>query len=55
MLFNKKFKIKKFYKNEHPGILIYDKIKKKNIYGKINVTILNKIGTDYKIKIEKRL
>ena len=51
-LLNKKFKIKKFYKNE-PGILIYDKIKKKNIYGKINVTILNKIVTDYKIKIEK--
>ena len=31
-LLNKKFKIKKFYKNEHPGILIYDKIKKKNIF-----------------------
>ena len=53
MPIKKKFKIKKTYNNEQPGILIYDKIKKKNLYGKINVTILNKIGTHYKIKIEK--
>ena len=33
--------------------MLYDKIKKKNLYGKINVTILNKIGTNYKIKVEK--
>ena len=33
--------------------LIYDKIKKKNIYRKINVIILSIIGKDYKIKIEK--
>ena len=52
-LLNKKFKIKKYYNNEHPGILINDKIKKKNIYGKINVSIMNKIGTHYKIKIEE--
>ena len=52
-LLNKRFKIKKIYNNDQPGILIYDKIKKKNLYGKINVTVLNKIGTNYKIKIEK--
>ena len=28
-------------------------MKKKNLYGKINVTIINKVGTNYKIKIEK--
>ena len=52
-LLNKKFKIKKYYNNDDPGILIYDKIKKKNIYGKINVSIIHKIGAHYKIKIEK--
>ena len=32
---------------------MYDKIKKKNLYGKINVSIVNISGTNYKIKIEK--
>ena len=52
-LLNKKYKIKKIGDDKEPGILIYDKIKKKNLYGKINVTILNKSGTNYKIKIQK--
>lgn len=52
-LLNKKFKIKKFCKDKLVGILFYDKLKKKSLYGKINVTIINKVGTNYKIKIEK--
>ena len=52
-LLNTKYKINKIGDDKEPGILIYDKIKKKNLYGKINVTILNKSGTNYKIKIQK--
>ena len=33
--------------------IIKDKIKNKNLYGKINVTILSKSGNNYKIKIVK--
>lgn len=52
-LMNKKFKIKKKGNNEKFGIIIKDKIKNKNLYGKINVTILSKSGNNYKIKIAK--
>ena len=41
-LLNKKFKIKKYYKENSAGILIYDKIKNKNLYGKVNVNIIKK-------------
>ena len=50
---NKKFKIKKKGNSENPGVLLYDKIKNKKYYGKINVRVLEKIGENYKIKIEK--
>ena len=52
-LLNKKFKIKKKGNNKKVGVLVFDKIKKKNLYGKINVTIINKSGTNYKIRIAK--
>ena len=52
-LINKKFKIKKKGNNEKFGIIIKDKIKNKNLYGKINITILSKSGNNYKIKIAK--
>jgi hypothetical protein len=52
-LLNKKFKIKKKGNSKKVGVLVFDKIKKKNMYGKINVTILNKSGSNYKIKIAK--
>ena len=52
-LLNKKFKIKKRGDNKKTGVLIYDKIKNKNSYGKINVVVLEKKGNNYKIKISK--
>ena len=52
-LLSKKFKIKKICTNKLVGILVYDKIKKKGLYGKLNVTIISIFGTNYKIKIEK--
>ena len=51
-LLNKKFKIKQFCKENKAGILIYDELKKKNIYGKVKATIKEKIGLKYKIRIE---
>ena len=53
-LLNKKFRIKKKGNSEKPGVLLYDKIKNKKYYGKINVKVLEKIGDNYKIKIEKK-
>ena len=50
-LLKTKFKIKKFFKESGAGVLVYDKIKNKNKYQKLNVTILEKSGTNYKIKI----
>ena len=32
---------------------MFDDIKKKKLYGRINITILNKIRMNFKIKIEK--
>ena len=51
-LLNKKFKIKKYCNKSRAGILIYDKIKNKKLYGKVNVTFIKKMGLKYKIKIE---
>ena len=48
----KKIKIQKKGDKKKAGVLIYDKIKNKNIYGKINITIVEKVGDKYKIKIE---
>ena len=48
----KKIKIQKKGDKKKAGVLIYDKIKNKNAYGKINITIMEKIGDKYKIKIE---
>ena len=41
-LLNKKFKIKKYYNENSAGFLIYDKIKNKNLYDKVNVNIIKK-------------
>ena len=50
-LMKAKFKIKKIFKDSNPGVVEYDKIKRKNNYQKLNVIILEKSGTNYKIKI----
>ena len=42
-LLNKKFKIKKYCNKSQAGILIYDKIKNKKLYGKVNVSIIKKL------------
>ena len=52
-LLSKKFKIKKKGDDKLVGVLIYDKIKHKNLYGKINVSVMNNYGANYKIKIAK--
>ena len=43
---------KKIFKDSSAGVLIYDKIKNKNNYQKLNVKILEKSVTNYKIEIE---
>ena len=50
-MLNKKFKIKKVGGKKKIGVLISDKIKKKTLYGKLNVRVISKNGTNYKIKI----
>ena len=52
-LMNKKFKTKNIGNKNKVGILIYDKFKKKSLYGKINVIIICKKGSNYQIKIGK--
>ena len=49
-LLKTKFKKKKKYTDLTEGVLVYDKIKNKNTYKKLNVIVLDKIGTNYKIK-----
>ena len=51
MLMKTKFKIKKYFKDPRAGVILYDKIKSKNNYQKLNVIILEKSGTNYKINI----
>ena len=52
-LLSKKFKIRKQFTENEIGILSYDRVKKGNMYGKINAIILSISGTSYKIKIVK--
>ena len=52
-VYSKKFKIKKFYNDKLKGILVHDKFIKKDLYEKINVSIINIDSINYKIKIEK--
>ena len=52
-LMKKSFKIKKKFKENSIVIIINDNIKKKTSFGKINVTVVSKIGINYKIRIEK--
>ena len=50
-LMKAKFKIKKIFKDSSQRVLEYDKIKRKKYFQKLNVIILEKLGTNYKIKI----
>ena len=52
-LLNKKFKIKKKGNNKKAWVLVYDKIKNKQIYGKINVIVNEKKGEIIKLKLRK--
>ena len=52
-VYSKKFKIKKFYNDKLIGILVHDKFIKKDLYKKINVSIINIASINYKINIEK--
>ena len=47
------FKIKKAFKETKDGILIYDKVKSKIHYSKLNVIVLGKSGSNYRIKFAK--
>ena len=48
-----KIKIKKEYKGKDVGVIIYDKMRHKKIYTKINVIIKEVKPTAYVITIEK--
>ena len=48
-----KFIIKKAFKENNDGVLIYDKVKNKINYRKLNVIVLSKNGSNYRIKISK--
>ena len=48
-----KFIIKKFFKEKKDGVLTVDKVKKKIGYRKLNVIVLGKCGSNYRIKISK--
>ena len=48
-----KFIIKKACKENNDGVMIYDKVKNKINYRKLNVIILSKNGSNYRIKISK--
>jgi len=52
-LLKPKFKIQKKFSKNKVGILKFDKMKNKNIFGKINVIVLSKVGANYKIKIAR--
>lgn len=52
-LLKAKFKIKRKFQNNKEGILVYNRIRYKKNFKKINVTIIKKIGDNYKIKIAK--
>ena len=48
-----KFIIKKAFKENNDGVLIYDKVKNKINYRKLNVIVLSKKDSNYRIKISK--
>ena len=52
-LLNGKFKIQKLFKNKKEGIIIFDRIKYKKIYAKINAIIRELKNNTYKIEIAK--
>ena len=53
ILLKSKFIIKKKFINDKPGNLIFNKIKNKKIYKKINATVIKKSGFNYLVTIEK--
>lgn len=52
-LLNIKFNIKRKYNKKKEGILVYDRLKLKKNYTKINAIIINKLQNNYKIQIVK--
>ena len=48
-----KFIIKKAFKENNDGVLIYDRVKNKINYRKLNIIVLSKNGSNHRIKISK--
>ena len=54
-LLNGKFKIQKTYKGKEEGVIVFDKLKNKKVYTKINVVIKNVKNASYIISIAKKI